>query len=197
MADKRLSKKLSYLLRHGANEVGLCVNTAGYARVQDVLRLQDMRRYTVQDIERVVAMNDKQRFTLKQDEQDEALYIRANQGHTLPHIDPDQLLERIKDPALIPVCIHGTYIHHMASIMKRGLCRMKRNHIHFAMGEVDDGQVISGMRKSVQVKIYLDVEKAMNDGILFYKSSNNVILSPGNDEGIINPMYFKRIVRMT
>ena len=31
----------------------------------------------------------------------------------------------------------------------------------------------------------------MADGIKFYRSSNNVILSPGNDEGIIECKYFK------
>jgi len=69
---------------------------------------------------------------------------------------------------------------------------MKRNHIHFSVGKPGDNEVISGMRYSAEVLIYVDVERAMKDGIIFYKSSNNVILS----EGINNKLstaYFKKI----
>ena len=45
-----------------------------------------------------------------------------------------------------------------------GLKRMARNHIHFAAGEQSSSGVISGMRYSVEVKIYIDVARALEDG---------------------------------
>jgi len=48
-----------------------------------------------------------------------------------------------------------------------GLRKLKRNHIHFSIGKPDDNEVISGMRYSAEVLIYIDVENAMNDGIKF------------------------------
>lgn len=44
-----------------------------------------------------------------------------------------------------------------------------------------------------QVHIYLDVSKAMADGITFFVSLNNVILSSGK-EGFIGPQYFSKVV---
>jgi len=69
---------------------------------------------------------------------------------------------------------------------------MSRMHIHCAISEPND-KVISGMRSSSQVMIYIDMEKAMNDGIKFYMSKNKVILTKGID-GVLEPKYFKNIV---
>ena len=41
------------------------------------------------------------------------------------------------------------------------------------------------MRKSCDVFIYIDSEKAMKAGITFQKSANGVILTSGNDQGKI------------
>lgn len=71
---------------------------------------------------------------------------------------------------------------------------MNRLHIHFARGLPNDNRVISGMRKSVQIYIYIDLRKAVNDGIPFYVSANNVILSPGNANGIIESKYFLKVI---
>lgn len=71
---------------------------------------------------------------------------------------------------------------------------MNRLHIHFAIGLPNDGNVISGMRNSAQIYIYIDLAKALNDNIKFYKSANNVILSPGNADGIIEIKYFLKVI---
>ena len=174
--DTKLSRKLSYLLRHGAVKEGIAIDAAGFVAVSDLLEHFN-GAYSASDIRAVVQENDKKRFMLQ--ESDGILRIRANQGHSMSHIDPDQLLERIEDPTQVNVCIHGTYLCHLDSIMKNGLQRRGRNHIHFAAGEVEDNQVISGMRTQCEVKIYIDVEAMIRDGIPLYRSSNNVLLSPG------------------
>lgn len=71
---------------------------------------------------------------------------------------------------------------------------MKRQHIHFAIGEYGSGVVISGMRSSAQVLIYLDVEAALQDGIPLFISENKVVLSPGNEQGVIPSKYFKYVL---
>jgi 2'-phosphotransferase len=55
-------------------------------------------------------------------------------------------LKPVKSIADIPskVVIHGTYKKHWPSIKTQGLCRMSRNHIHFALGEYNSSHVISG-----------------------------------------------------
>ena len=59
----------------------------------------------------------------------------------------------------------------------------------------DDKKInyVPGIRKSINVLIRINIELAMEEGIEFYVSSNNVILSPGNKDGYILPKYFLEI----
>ena len=52
--------------------------------------------------------------------------------------------------------------------------------------------VISEMRKNCEIFIYINIVKAMNDGIVFYKSSNGVILTSGKN-CILSNIYFKKV----
>jgi len=59
---------------------------------------------------------------------------------------------------------------------------------------ITDDDVISGMRKNCNVFIYVDLKKALEDGFSFFRSQNGVILSPGNDRGILPIRYFEKVV---
>ena len=61
MTDVQLSKTLSYLLRHGANQAGLTMAADGSVSVADLLALPQLQRYSEADVRCVVAANDKQR----------------------------------------------------------------------------------------------------------------------------------------
>jgi 2'-phosphotransferase len=89
--------------------------------------------------------------------------------------------------------IHGTNFTAWQTIRTEGLSRMRRQHIHCAAGEPGDEGVISGMRRSCQIYIYIDVAAALADGYKFYRSANNVILCPGNAAGILPPRYFAKV----
>lgn len=69
---------------------------------------------------------------------------------------------------------------------------MGRNHIHFAPGTLREGCIT--MRANVDIYIYIDLERALKDGILFFQSSNNVVLSSGNGDGFIEPQYFLKVI---
>jgi 2'-phosphotransferase len=128
--------------------------------------------------------------------------IRANQGHSLK-VASENLLTPITNENLPSTVVHGT-THSAWSLIvaSRGLKRMTRTHVHFASGlptgfksgEQDGAAapVISGMRNSSSILIYLDMVKAMNAGIKFWVSENGVILSEGNDEGLIALEFFKK-----
>lgn len=189
--DVRLSKALSYFLRHGPKSGGPQLMNGGYLYVDDVLRQQGLQQYTEADVRRVVEENDKQRFQLDVDAESSRLKIRANQGHTVEVTDLE--LTQITDARDTPIIIHGTSKKAWETIQREGLSRMKRNHIHFAPGEPGGGQVISGMRKDCEVLIHVDIEKALADGVSFFRSANNVILCPGDDRGFLRPQYFKAV----
>lgn len=67
----------------------------GYVRVADLLAHAKYKGATVDQIRDLVKNNDKQRYALR--EEDEVLWIRANQGHSLPvcvHRDVSVAVER-------------------------------------------------------------------------------------------------------
>jgi len=68
------------------------------------------------------------------------------QGHTIKTINEEELLEEIKEPFTIEEVVHGTYLNCIEAIMKTGLNKMARNHIHMAKGLPGENGVISGMR---------------------------------------------------
>jgi len=116
--------------------------------------------------------------------------IRANQGHSIKTVQME--LRPITSNEDITMAVHGTSWRAWRSISTQGLSRMNRNHIHLAQGLAGDG-VISGMRKSCQILIYIDVQKALDSGLEFFLSTNGVVLSEGDQNGFIAPMYFKRV----
>lgn len=103
--------------------------------------------------------------------------------------------------------VHGTYHAAWPLILASGgLKTMGRTHVHFATGPslesvlaqnkgrgdtesgkglegLDDGKVISGMRRDAQVLIYIDIRKALAAGCPFWRSENGVILSEGMHVG--------------
>ena len=127
-----------------------------------------------------------------------ALYIRANQGHSnrvAKHINQDELLTKLTKP--LDIVIHGTTYEAFKEIRKSGLKKMKRSHIHFAITEdiISGNQQQSGIRNNCELLIYIDMEKAMNDGIDFYMSDNKVVLSEGvGPNGLIRTRYFKKVI---
>ena len=59
------------------------IQTGGFIDVDDLLQLQEFKRFTLADIQRVVSNCSKQRFSLEEDPTAHKTNVRANQGHTL------------------------------------------------------------------------------------------------------------------
>lgn len=228
--DVQVSKKLSWLLRHGATSENLALDGGGYARVADVLANPKLRslKATFAEVRDIVRDNDKQRFALKpRDGADEASadpgdwLIRANQGHSVK-VESEGLLEpvTVAKGNLPEMVVHGTSRAAWTQIVASGGLRaMGRNHVHFAAGlpsnfkriGVDgagsdataDGTttsqdsaappVISGMRTSSTVLIYIALPRALEAGIKFWRSENGVVLSEGDAEGKIGMEFFERV----
>lgn len=194
-----LGRCMAAILRHRASDYGLEMKNDGFVLVADLLKLSKhtaagvpLSSHSEEDVRKAVAADGKQRFGLK--EESGRLSIRANQGHSIKIVESELLLSLITSPSQIPVCVHGTYERFLSSIWQEGLKRMTRNHVHFATGLPKEDGVISGMRATAQVLIYLNVEKAMADGMKLYISANNVVLTEGFD-GVVPTKYFKRVVK--
>ncbi|KAF3928988.1 hypothetical protein ABW19_dt0205214 [Dactylella cylindrospora] len=119
-------------------------------------------------------------------------WIRANQGHSIA-VEESSLLTPIDSSNLPNICVHGTYFAALSQILESGgLKRMGRTHIHCAAGlpkpsihpetREEIPAVLSGMRFNAEVLFYIDIEKGIQDGVKFWKSDNDVILTNGTDE---------------
>ncbi|GMI71222.1 hypothetical protein HRI_000791500 [Hibiscus trionum] len=192
-----LGRLLTRILRHMATELNLNMRNDSYVKVEDLLKLNlktfaniPLRSHTVDDIKEAVRKDNKQRFSLL--EENGEVLIRANQGHTITTVEFESLLKQILSADEVQFCIHGTYKRNLESILESGLKRMKRLHVHFSSGLPTDGEVISGMRRDVNILIHLNVRKALEDGMKLYISDNKVILSEGFD-GVVHVKYFEKI----
>lgn len=186
--DVQISKTLAYLLRHGAVKEKLPIDNQGWIELSQLLAHQRLKSHkaTDEDVARIVANNEKQRFSLKQD--NGITYICANQGHTLSQIEPDLIL--LTSQTMPSRVYHGTYISKMPSILETGLSRMQRNHIHMT-SDADWSKL--GIRNNCDVLIYINTEAAMAAGLDFYRSKNGVVLCSGDSLGHLPADFFAQI----
>jgi len=149
--------------------------------------------------------------------------IRANQGHSIK-VNGSEIGVKLSldDPAVLPrMVVHGTTRQAWALIVSSGgLKPMGRNHVHFATGlpkgvqstrpatessrslNADeprslDPPVVSGMRSSSSVLIYLNVEKTLEAGFELWRSDNGVVLCDGGDKRLIPMDLFKVVEERT
>ncbi|CAE7207588.1 unnamed protein product [Symbiodinium sp. CCMP2592] len=179
------SKAMSQILRHTGR-----VREDGYIPVTELLRHPRLRQAgaTLTDIQEAVHANDKQRFQLSWQGRGHGreLLIRATQGHSQQQVQDDLLLTRITAPHEVPLAVHGTYFRHYSSIYHQGLRaggdrgQRARRHVHFAMAlPKDQHRATSGMRKDVEILLYLDIPRALRDNMRLYVSTNSVVLTEG------------------
>jgi 2'-phosphotransferase len=174
------SKLLSWILRHGINEMGLQMDTEGYVSVDSLLKLEKLVNLSLEDLVKVVNTNKKQRFKLITKD-DHKQYIRANQGHSSNIgnlLDDNIMMKKITLDDNILVGYHGTSLESWELIKTSGLKPCERKHCHLSRSYMKDSQtVISGIREHSQVIIKVDIKKALESGVEFYLSDNDVILS--------------------
>jgi len=195
--DVLISKAMTQVLRHSAVKCGIHIRPDGYMTVEDLLKAKDVRKLSasLEDVQRIVKESDKQRFSIAL--LDDVWWVRANQGHSMGNvIQNDLIFEQLALGSDLPtVCVHGTYLKHWPSIKQKGLLTSGRNHVHFAPRVPGDSTVISGMRTTSEVAIYLDIARALNAGLALYRSANDVILSPGF-AGVVPTEFFEKVVRI-
>lgn len=168
MDIKKLSKFLSLILRHKPDIVGISLDEHGWADVEALLRgiQKSGRNIDASLLEKVVAENDKQRFSFSEDRK----RIRANQGHSL-QVDVE-LVSR-KPPAVL---YHGTVERNRASIEEKGLLRGTRLYVHLSE-DVETAIKVAARRKGERLIYQVDAGRMFRDGFMFYRSVNGVWLT--------------------
>ena len=165
---KRISKFLSLVLRHKPQHIDLELDKQGWANVNSLIgkAAKNARVVFSRDIlEQVVANNDKKRFSFSEDGKS----IRANQGHS---IEIELGYETSIPPAIL---YHGTHPKAMNDIMRDGLKKMDRHHVHLSKDTATAEKV--GARRGKPILLQVDTKTMHEDGHLFYVSTNGVWLT--------------------
>jgi putative RNA 2'-phosphotransferase len=165
--EVKASKFLSLLLRHNPGEIGLVLSKDGWAKISDLVELTKGRKLwlTRELIERVVDQNDKKRFVMS----DDGARIRANQGHSIP-VDVG-----LKEHSPPDVLFHGTASQFIDSIMKSGLLKGARQHVHLS-AEVEIARQV-GKRHGNPYVLKVSAIEMHRAGFTFYLSENKVWLT--------------------
>jgi putative RNA 2'-phosphotransferase len=163
----RFSKFLSLVLRHDPSRIGLRIEEAGWADVEELLAGANRAGVplTRELLQQVVEQNDKRRFALSPD----GRRIRASQGHSIP---VDLQLEAVTPPDFL---YHGTASHVLDSIREDGLIAGKRNHVHLSIDRETARAV--GKRHGRPVVLSIRARVMERDGYSFYRSANGVWLT--------------------
>ena len=174
----QLSKAMSWLLRHGAADAGVNMDPEGYVLWDEMCGLKQFKGFSVEDVLLVVEHNSKKRFETTGGA-GAGLRIRASQGHSkkvADQINQHKLLTRLAPEQAPAVCIHGTYSSVWPQIQAEGLKTMGRQHIHLTdtLSKQEGQQAVSGFRSNCDILIYVDVARAMADGLVFYRSANGI-----------------------
>ncbi|MCA9541712.1 MAG: RNA 2'-phosphotransferase [Myxococcales bacterium] len=162
----RASKKLSWLLRHGAATEGLDVDPAGWVPIDDVLKHSRLSRA---QLDEVVRLNNKSRLQV------DGARIRACQGHSLAEmpVDLDALEASWRVWPGTGTVWHGTSIDAVPQIAREGLRPGARTHVHLAPA-LDSGV---GKRANVHVLLEVDPARLRAAGIELWEAQNGVVLA--------------------
>jgi putative RNA 2'-phosphotransferase len=142
--------------------VGLILDTAGWV---EVAKLLPAMKFTRDQLDEVVHENNKKRFEFSAD----GTKIRASQGHS---VDVDLGYEEKEPPKTL---YHGTSGDILDVLMREGLKKMARHHVHLSQ-DVDTALLVARRRKSPMV-LEVFAQAMVGAGHKFYLSTNGVWLT--------------------
>ena len=172
----KVSKFLSYILRHEPEAIGLILDQQGWANIDTLISCaaESGTMLNRDLIEAVVQNNDKKRFAISEDGQS----IRAVQGHStesvaISHIEkqPPQIL------------YHGTASRFLVSIQEQGLLPGSRHHVHLSEDIATATAV--GQRYGQPVIIKIKAMQMYEEGYKFYQADNGVWLTENVPVGFL------------
>ncbi|MCP5551015.1 MAG: RNA 2'-phosphotransferase [Akkermansiaceae bacterium] len=167
MDDTKFSKFLSLVLRHQPEVIGLPLDEEGWAEVSVLLNLLSRhgRATAIDQLRRVVAESDKQRFRFSED----GRFIRANQGHS---IRVELNLAPRRPPEIL---FHGTATRFLDAILAEGLNPGTRQQVHLSRER--DTAFAVGRRHGKPVVLTVSAGRMEADGFVFFLSDNGVWLT--------------------
>ncbi|GAA3199677.1 RNA 2'-phosphotransferase [Lentilactobacillus kefiri] len=162
----RLSKRLSFVLRHHPDKIGIKLDRYGRVDLQTLITKFNQHFGTPiseKIIRKIMRESDKQRYAI------EGNTILALYGHSVP-------VQPLTPPTEPPEKLyHGTTHAAAKFIVDEGLKKMDRDFVHLSANQKMAVQV--GKRRDPNPVIFeVAAQKAADAGILFYPTESGVWL---------------------
>ena len=159
LPPERISRFLSYLLRHRPKEYPLSFDSRGFASWSEVVEVVRERFPDIaeEEIRSVIEGSDKKRFEMKDGK------IRATYGHSFR---VDLGLESVEPP---PELYHGTARDLAHSILRHGLKPRDRQYVHLSASP-QEAQAVGKRRDPSPAIVVVDSRAAHAEGVRFYRS---------------------------
>jgi putative RNA 2'-phosphotransferase len=156
---ERISRFLTYLLRHRPKEYPLAYDNRGFVEWGDIVQLVQQRFYDVteEQIRAVVTDSEKKRFEMANDK------VRATYGHSFP-IDLERAVG--EPPARL---YYGAARDLAQSMLRSGLKPRDRQYVHLSVSAKEAEDVARRHDPSPAI-IVVDAQAAHHAGIPFYQS---------------------------
>ena len=163
----RISRFLSLVLRHQPEVIGVELDPNGWTNVQDLIERANLHgtRIDRETLNHIVETNPKKRFAFNEDGE----MIRASQGHS---IDVDLGYQNEQPPEFL---YHGTGETSVASILKSGIEKRSRQHVHLSK-DLETALMV-GKRHGKPVVFKVHSEQMHFDQYPFFLSENGVWLT--------------------
>jgi putative RNA 2'-phosphotransferase len=161
------SKYLSLVLRHRPEVLGITLDAQGWTDVALLLERLHQNAIPIDQnkLAQIVATNSKKRFAFS----DDGTKIRASQGHSVA-------VDLGYQPTMPPqVLYHGTGEKSLNSILKSGLQKGERHHVHLSADVKTAIKV--GQRHGKPVVLHVAAQQMQEEGFLFFISQNGVWLT--------------------
>lgn len=174
----KISKRLSLILRHNPQSVGVVLDASGWTSIKELLDALNQHGTKINHdiLDTIVAENPKKRFEFDETR----THIRARQGHSVEvelgytaTIPPDKVY-------------HGTPERFLSSILAEGIKKLKRHHVHLSTN-IPLMLEVARRRGSASL-LEIDAKQMHEDGFEFFVTKNDVWLSDN-----IPPQYLKKI----
>ena len=165
--SQRISRFISLILRHSPETIGLELDSAGWANIDELIELSNVygKIFNHKNLEYLVETSGKQRFSISTC----GTRIRANHGHS---IRVNIINEDEEPPAHL---FHGTARRFVKDILAAGITPQTRQFVHLSTTKKIAKKV--GRRHGKPVVLHIDSNQMSQDGYKFFCSASGVWLT--------------------
>ena len=151
----KLSREVSYILRHNPDKYGIKLDSEGWCSVDDLIhKLSETplwKGLTRDDLETMIELSDKKRHEIK-----------------------DKLSKTANKPP--KVLYHGTVQRFLNQILQTGLIPKERQYVHLS-SDVSTAKQVALRRDDRAIILEVAAQSAWENGVKFYIGNEDIWLS--------------------